>query len=73
MPDGSGPSGSARGAACGTDGEVGRQHLDDFPDGPGAVLRCSACEGVLMVVVRLDREHRLSTPGPAWVDLGQGA
>ncbi|HEX4213030.1 MAG TPA: DUF6510 family protein [Candidatus Dormibacteraeota bacterium] len=60
-------------ASCGAVGEIGRQHLYDFPDGPGAVLRCSACESVLIVIVRIGGGHRLSTPGLAWMDLRQHA
>ena len=58
---------------CGTLAVIGRQLLYGYPDGPGAVLRCSTCEQVLIVIVRIEEGHRLSTPGLAWVDLRQEA
>ncbi|HEX6488767.1 MAG TPA: DUF6510 family protein [Candidatus Dormibacteraeota bacterium] len=36
--------------SCGSTGPMGEVHL--YMDAPGAVLRCSSCEQVLMTVVR---------------------
>jgi Family of unknown function (DUF6510) len=62
---------SARGAcaACGAIGEVGAQHLYMYPHAPGAVIRCQACEDVLMVVVRAAGRVRIALPGLTWLDL----
>jgi hypothetical protein len=60
---------SAACAGCGAVGQIGRQHLYDFPHGPGAVLRCFACENVLMVVVHTEGRHRFAAQGLAWVDV----
>ena len=56
-------------AACGAVGQIGRQHLYDYPHGPGAVLRCFACENVLMVVVHIEGRHRFAAQGLAWIDV----
>jgi len=62
---------AARGAcsSCGAVGYIGAQHLYDYPYGPGAVLRCSSCEGLLMVVVRTGTHYRLGTQGFFWMEL----
>ena len=39
------------------------------PYGPGAVLRCSSCESLLMVVVDTGTRYRLSTQGFFWMEL----
>ena len=59
---------AARGAcsSCGAVGYIGAQHLYDYPHGPGAVLRCSSCESLLMVVVRTGTRYRLGTQGFFW-------
>ena len=61
----------ARGAcaSCGAVGQVGGQHLYDYPDGPGAVLRCSSCENLLMVLVRTGTRYRLGAQGFAWMEI----
>jgi hypothetical protein len=46
-------------AACGAVNEVGRLHV--YVHAPGTVVRCPACEAVLMRVVR--------GPGRYWIDL----
>jgi hypothetical protein len=56
-------------AACGAVGLIGRQHLYDYPHGPGAVLRCFACENVLMVVVHIEGRHRFAAQGLAWLEV----
>jgi hypothetical protein len=62
---------AARGAcaACGAIGEMGAQHLYMAPRAPGAVLRCAACEGVLMVVVHGGGRVRLGLRGLVWLEM----
>ncbi len=62
---------AARGAcaACGAVGEMGAQHLYMAPHAPGAVLRCAACEGVLMVVVHAEGRFRLGLQGLVWLEM----
>jgi hypothetical protein len=66
---------AARGAcaSCGTVGEMGAQHLYMFPLSPGAVLRCSACEGVLMVMVHAGGRFRLGLQGLVWLEMRDAA
>lgn len=61
---------TARGACavCGSVGEIGGQHLYGYPGGPGAVLRCSVCESVLLVLVHTGQRHRLGIPGLVWME-----
>jgi hypothetical protein len=61
----------ARGACsgCGAVGEVGAQHLYMTPRSPGAVLRCAACESVLMVIVHAGGRFRLALQGLAWLEM----
>jgi Family of unknown function (DUF6510) len=65
----------ARGAcaSCGAVGEMGAQHLYMFPLSPGAVLRCSACEGVLMVMVHAGGRFRLGLQGLVWLEMRDAA
>jgi hypothetical protein len=58
-------------AACGAVGQLGGQRLYGYPDGPGAVLRCSACEAVLMVIARLGGRHRVSALGMTWIEVAE--
>ncbi len=62
---------AARGAcsACGTVAQVGSQYLYDYPAGPGAVLRCGTCQGVLMVLVDTGARYRLGIPGMTWLEI----
>jgi uncharacterized protein DUF6510 len=62
---------TARGAcaSCGAVGDVGQQHLYMYPRSPGAVLRCSTCESVLMVVVHARDRVRFALPGLAWLEV----
>jgi len=64
---------SARGACagCGAVGEIGGQHLYGYPGGPGAVLRCCACESLLLVLVHTRQGYRLGMPGIVWIE-GRG-
>ena len=62
---------AARGAcaACGAIAPLGSQHLYMFPLSPGAVLRCSACQDVLMVLVHAGGRYRLGLRGLAWLEM----
>jgi hypothetical protein len=62
---------AARGAcgSCGTVAAMGAQHLYMYPLSPGAVLRCSSCDGVLMVVVRGEGRCRLALQGLRWLEI----
>ncbi len=62
---------AARGACagCGTVAQIGRQHLYGYPAGPGAVLRCSTCESVLLVLVDAGRWYRLGVQGLTWLEI----
>jgi hypothetical protein len=65
---------AARGACatCGSIAQVGAQHLYMYPNSPGAVLRCAACESVLMVVVHAKERIRFGLQGLVWIEI-QGA
>lgn len=62
---------SARGkcATCGRIAEIGRQHLYMSPLSPGAVLRCSNCEQVVMVLVHGGGRYRLGLTGLTWLEI----
>ena len=62
---------AARGAcaSCGTIAAMGAQHLYMYPLAPGAVLRCAACTGVLMVLVHGGGRYRLALTGLTWLEL----
>ena len=62
---------AARGAcaSCGAVAQLGAQHLYDYPDGPGAVLRCRSCEAVLMVVVSGGGRFRVAARGLTWMEI----
>jgi hypothetical protein len=62
---------AARGAcgSCGTIAAMGAQHLYMFPLSPGAVLRCSTCDNVLMVLVRGEGRYRLGLHGLRWLEM----
>lgn len=62
---------AARGACsgCGAVGDVGAQHLYMTPRSPGAVLRCSACESVLMVIVHAGGRYRLALQELMWLEV----
>ncbi|MHB8487967.1 MAG: DUF6510 family protein [Candidatus Dormibacteria bacterium] len=65
----------ARGACagCGAVGAMGAQHLYMSALSPGAVLRCSACESVLMVVVHAGGRFRLGLQGLMWLEVRDAA
>jgi hypothetical protein len=56
-------------ASCGTVAEMGAQHLYMYSGAPGAVLRCQACQNVLIVMVRTEDRYRLGLPGLRWLEV----
>jgi hypothetical protein len=62
---------AARGAcaSCGGIAQMGSQHLYMFPLAPGAVLRCNACQDVLLVFVQLGGRYRLGLRGLTWLEM----
>ncbi len=64
---------AARGAcaSCGTIADMGKQHAFMYPTSPGAVLRCGACESVLMVIVHTRAAVRIGFQGLAWIEVSQ--
>jgi hypothetical protein len=65
---------SARGrcAACGRVAPLGAQHLYRYPRAPGAVLRCSACDSVLLVLVERPKGTFVSLAGLSWMEPAAG-
>jgi LSD1 subclass zinc finger protein len=62
---------TARGAcaSCGAVAAMGGQYLYMYPQSPGAVVRCSACQAVLMVVVHGGGRYRLGLRGLVWLEI----
>jgi hypothetical protein len=60
---------SARGrcGACGNVAAVGEAGA--YLDAPGLVLRCRACENVLLVLVRAADRYVLGLQGMTWLEL----
>ena len=58
---------------CGRIAALGAQHLYRYPHAPGAVLRCAACEQVLLVLTPGPSGSRLTLPGLSWFELGDVA
>ncbi len=58
-------------AGCGTIGAMGGQHLYMYPQSPGAVVRCSACDAVLMVLVHGGGRYRLAAQGLRWLEFAE--
>ena len=56
-------------ATCGAVAQMGDRHLYMYPHAPGAVLRCQACEGVLLVLVHGRGRFRLGMQGLAWLEI----
>ena len=61
---------TARGAcaSCGQVATMGGQPLYMYPRAPGVVLRCGACDGVLMVLVRGGGRYRMGLQGLRWLE-----
>jgi hypothetical protein len=62
---------AARGAcaSCGNVAAMGSQHLYMSSLAPGAVLRCSRCEAVLLVFVHAGGRYRLGLRGLTWLEV----
>jgi len=60
---------SARGRcdSCGNVAQLGEAVV--YMNAPGLVIRCRACEGVLLVLVSGDRMRRLTVRGMSWLEL----
>jgi hypothetical protein len=56
-------------AHCGNEGEVGT--LLAFTQGPGIVLRCSACESVVLRIVQTADEIYLDARGAVYLRLSR--
>ncbi len=54
-------------SSCGNVGALGEAHA--YLDAPGAVIRCSACESVLLVLVRGDGRYWLAAQGMSWIEM----
>jgi len=54
-------------ANCGNEGEIGE--LLAFTRGPGIILRCSACENVVMRIVQTPNEIILDARGAVYLRL----
>jgi Family of unknown function (DUF6510) len=55
-------------AGCGAVAPIGAQPLYDYPAGPGAVLRCRACQAMLMVIVDAGTRYRVGVAGLTWLE-----
>jgi hypothetical protein len=54
-------------AHCGQQGEIGA--LLAFTQAPGIVLRCPACENIILRIVRLPKKIYLDLRGAAYLSL----
>ena len=63
---------SARGRCdgCGNVAQVGEARA--YVEAPGVVLRCSGCDGVLLVLVRRGTSYVLAVQGMTWLELSPG-
>jgi hypothetical protein len=55
---------------CGNVAHVGEARA--FVEAPGLVIRCRACESVLLVLVRGDGRYWLGAQGFSWLELRAG-
>jgi hypothetical protein len=55
--------------SCGSVAQMGSQHVYMYHLSPGAVLRCSRCEEVLMVFVHGGGRYRLGLRGLTWLEI----
>ena len=53
--------------ACGNVAALGEARA--FVDAPGLVIRCRACDAVLLVLVRAGDRYRLAVQGMTWLEL----
>ena len=60
-------SARARCDGCGNVAPVGEARA--YVDAPGVVLRCSGCDGVLLVLVRRGAGYVLAVQGMTWLEL----
>ena len=60
-------------ASCGATAPIGSQHLYMYPLSPGAVLRCTSCQDVLLVFVRAGGRSRLGLGRLAWLEMPDAA
>lgn len=58
-------------ASCGNDGEVGT--LLAFTQGPGIVLRCPACESVMLRIVQTPEATYIDARGAVYLRLARSA
>lgn len=56
-------------ANCGNEGEIGE--LLAFTQGPGVILRCSACENVVLRIVQTPNEIILDARGAVYLRLAR--
>lgn len=56
-------------ANCGNEAEIGT--LLAFTQGPGIVLRCSVCEGVMVRIVQTPRANYLDARGAVYLRLAR--
>jgi len=57
-------------ASCGNEAAIGT--LFAFVEGPGIVLRCSACEGIVLRVVQTPEATYLDARGAVYLRLARG-
>jgi hypothetical protein len=57
-------------ANCGNVGMLGEARA--FVEAPGVVIRCRACDSVLLVLVRGDGRYWLGLQGMTWLELRSG-
>lgn len=58
-------------AGCGSVAPLGGQRLYDYPDGPGAILRCRTCQNVLMAIVHGGGRYRVAASGMLWMEVAE--
>ena len=51
---------------CGAKNTLGAMHV--YVDAPGEVMRCPACEAVLVVLTRIESVVRVNVVSLAWVE-----
>ena len=56
-------------AWCGLVAALAEHRLYMNPGAPGGVLRCHACDGMMLVFVQRDDRLRVGMPGVRWMDV----